>query len=142
VIAEEDEVFEATLNNWDCGASTGEGLSRVLANDIVPGVEPQNFVAAPVWLNSDRPDFVNITDTTDTNYLSIGCSVLFLNWLHTQLGKSWQEIVGAGGTTLADTYGNLKLPGNGWQQFEELIQEHYPKGTPIHLDTDNPFPLS
>ena len=33
---------------WDCGASNGEGLSRVLANDMYPGVEPANFMSAPV----------------------------------------------------------------------------------------------
>lgn len=49
VIAEEDEVFEANFKHgWDCGASNGEGLSRVLANDMVPGVEPQDFVSPPV----------------------------------------------------------------------------------------------
>ncbi len=142
VIAEEDEVFEALLNNqWDCGASNGEGLSRVLANDMVPGVEPQGFVSAPVWLNSQRQDFVNHTDPTDTNYFSIGCSVLFLNWLHTQLGYDWQDIVRAGGATLADTYKNLTGGMDGWNQFSTMIDEHYPKGTPEHLDTDNPFPL-
>jgi len=143
VIAEEDEVFEANLNNgWDCGASNGEGLSRVLANDIVPGVEPQGFVSAPVWLNSKRQDFVTKNDPTDTNYFSIGCSVLFLNWLHTQLGYGWQQIVEAGGQTLADTYRNLTGQADGWQQFSALIEEHYPQGTPVHLDNDNPFPLS
>ena len=53
VIAEEDEVFMANFGHgWDCGASNGEGLSRVLANDMVPGAEPAGFVSAPVWLLS------------------------------------------------------------------------------------------
>ena len=55
VIAEEDEVFEANFGHgWNCGFSNGEGLSRVLANDMVPGVEPSDFVSAPVWLD-DQP---------------------------------------------------------------------------------------
>ena len=53
LIAEEDEVFEAAFGHgWDCGASNGEGLSRVLANDIYPGVEPLNFVSSASWLDA------------------------------------------------------------------------------------------
>ena len=82
VIAEEDEVFEANFGHgWNCGYSNGEGLSRVLGNNMVPGVEPQGFVSPPVWLDgpSDitgliREDWVSKTDHTDTNYFSIGCS--------------------------------------------------------------------
>lgn len=142
VIAEEDEVFEATINNgWDCGASNGEGLSRVLANDIVPGVEPPGFISASVWLNSDREDFVNNTLPTDTDYPSIGCSVLFLNWLRFERGYSWQEIISKGGTTLAETYKNLTGNNDGWQQFSKVINDNYPTGTPVNLGTDNPFPI-
>ena len=88
-VVEEDEVFEAFFGHgWGCGDSNGEGLSRILANEIYPNVEPPNFVSAPVWLDNGRPDYVNRTDATDTNYMSIGCSVLFLNWLHYQLNFS------------------------------------------------------
>ena len=35
LVAEADEVFMANFGHgWDCGASNGEGLSRVVANDI------------------------------------------------------------------------------------------------------------
>src|SRR5579864_4418348 len=87
VIAEEDEVFEAAIGRgWDCGASNGEGLSRVLANAMYPGAEPSNFVTAPSWLDSNRPDWVTKNDPTagtggGFNAVSIGCAVLFLNWL-------------------------------------------------------------
>ncbi|MHB8575226.1 MAG: hypothetical protein ACYDCQ_07820 [Dehalococcoidia bacterium] len=142
VVAEADEVFMATFGHgWDCGASNGEGLSRVLANDLYPGTEPPGFVSPPVWLSNGRPDFVNNTDSTDTNYISIGCSVLFLNWLHSQLGHSWHDIIQAGGPTLADTYKNLGLQGDGWTQFRDFIQLHFPAGQPVTLQTDNPFPL-
>jgi hypothetical protein len=142
VVAEEDEVFEANFGQgqWDCGASNGEGLSRVLANDRYPGAEPLDFVSSAFWLDNGRPDFVNSTDPTDTNYLSIGCSVLFLNWLHTQLGYSWQEIIQAGAPTLAETYTNLTGQADGWRQFKTLMDTAFP-GTPSGLITDNPFPL-
>lgn len=149
VIAEEDEVFEANFRHgWDCGASNGEGLSRVLANDMVPGVEPQGFVSPPVWLDqpSDvtgvlREDWVSKTDPTDTNYFSIGCSVLFLNWLRFQLGHSWKEIIAAGAPTLAGVYRNLTGKTDAWATFSGVINAKYPPGTPSGLTKDNPFPF-
>ncbi|HEV3116396.1 MAG TPA: hypothetical protein VGY58_05045 [Gemmataceae bacterium] len=148
VIAEEDEVFEANFGHgWDCGASNGEGLSRVLANDMVPGVEPQGFVSPPVWLDgpSDtgilREDWVNKTDATDVNYFSIGCSVLFLNWLRFQLNFTWTHIIAAGTPTLAGTYQNLTGKNDGFAKFKALIDQKFPPGQPSGLTTDNPFPL-
>jgi len=148
VIAEEDEVFMANFGHgWDCGASNGEGLSRVLANDMVPGAQPADFVSAPVWLDpptdgsESRPDFVNMTEPTDRNYTSIGCSVLFLNWLRFQLNYSWQQIIAAGAPTLAVTYSTLTGLNDGFDRFKALMQKHYPEGDPSGLTTDNPFPL-
>ena len=142
VVAEEDEVFMGNFGHgWDCGASNGEGLSRVLSNELYPNTEPPGFVSAPVWLDQGRPDFVNHTDPTDTSYPSIGCSVLFLNWLHTQLGHSWHDIIQAGGPTLAQTYHTLGETGDGWTRFKQLMDSHYPPGQPSHVTTDNPFPL-
>jgi hypothetical protein len=149
VIAEEDEVFEANFGNgWNCGFSNGEGLSRVLANNMVPGVEPQDFVSPPVWLDqkSDvdgvyREDWVSKTDTTDTNYFSIGCSVLFLNWMRFQLNHTWTEIIAAGAPTLAATYKNLTGKDDGWASFTALIDQKFPPNQPSKLTKDNPFPL-
>jgi hypothetical protein len=149
VIAEEDEVFEANFGHgWDCGYSNGEGLSRVLANDMVPGVEPQGFVSPPVWLDgpSDisgalRENWVDNTDHTDTNYFSIGCSVLFLNWLRFQLHFPWPQIIAAGGPTLAQTYRNLAGKNDGWVTFKALVDARFPPGKPSGVTTDNPFPL-
>jgi hypothetical protein len=95
LIAEEDEVFEAAFGHgWNCGASNGEGLSRVLANDLYPGAEPLNFVSSATWLDAPgRPDWINNTEGTDRDYVSIGCSVLFLNWMRFQLGYSWSQIL-------------------------------------------------
>ena len=149
VIAEEDEVFEANFGHgWDCGASNGEGLSRVLANDIVPGVEPSGFVSPPVWLDgpSDitgvlREDWVTKTDPTDTNYFSIGCAVLFLNWMRFQLKFPWDRIIAAGAPTLASTYQNLTGKSDGWTAFKALIDGKFPPGKPSGVTVDNPFPL-
>ena len=140
VVAEEDEVFMANFGRgWDCGASHGEGLSRVLSNDLHPNTEPAGFVSAPVWLDGDRPDWVNQTEPTDTDYLSIGCSVLFLNWLHTALGHSWTDIIAAGDATLAAVYTNLGESGDGWTRFRSVVDAMFPAGQPSGLTTDNPF---
>jgi hypothetical protein len=82
VVAEEVEVFSAQQGaGWNCGASNGEGLSRVLATLMYPA-QLDGFNSAASWLDTpDRPDFVDVNDPTDRNYVSIGCSVLFLNWV-------------------------------------------------------------
>src|SRR5215471_12503841 len=143
LVAEADEVFMANFGHgWDCGASNGEGLSRVLANDIYKGVEPKNFVSSDVWLSSrPRPNFVDHTAPTDTDYISIGCSVLFLNWLKFQLNHSWADIIAAGSGTLAKTYKNLTGKSTAWSDFQAIINTHFPVGKKSTLGTDNPFPM-
>jgi hypothetical protein len=143
LVAEVDEVFMANFGRgWDCGSSAGEGLSRVLANDFYKGVEPAGFISSNVWLNLDpRPNFVDSTDPTDRNYESIGCAVLFLNWLRYQLNHPWTQIVAGGGVTLAETYTALTGKSTGWQDFESFINAHFPIGRKFSLKTDNPFPL-
>jgi hypothetical protein len=143
LVAEADEVFMANFGHgWDCGANNGEGLSRVLANDMYKGVEPQNFVSADVWLSlNPRPNFVDHTEPTDTDYNSIGCSVLFLNWLRFQLNHSWTDIIAAGSGTLAATYKNLTGKSTAWIDFQAVINAHFPVGKKYKLGSDNPFPM-
>jgi hypothetical protein len=143
LVAEADEVFMASFGHgWDCGASNGEGLSRVLANDIYKGVEPNNFVSSDVWLSlNPRPNFVDQTEPTDTDYNSIGCSVLFLNWLRFQLNHAWADIIAASSGTLAATYKNLTGKSTAWTDFQAVIDAHFPVGKKYRLGTDNPFPL-
>ncbi len=142
VVAEEVEVFSAAqAAGWDCGASNGEGLSRVLATDLYPG-ELDGYTTAAAWLDSpDRPDFVNNTDPTDTNPLANGCAVLFLNYLRFQLNNDWGTIVQAAAPTLGQTYANLQGAGDGFQKFSDLMEANFPAGSPSGVTTDNPFPL-
>ena len=142
VVAEADEVFMANQGaGWDCGASNGEGLSRVLAAEQYPA-QLDGFASASSWLNSSRPDYVTTNDPTDTNYVSIGCSVLFINYLRSQLGHSLTSIVQAGGPTLQDAYRVLTGSTDAFGPFATLLQRHFPSGTPVTLPNDNPFPLS
>ena len=140
-IAEFVEVFEAVQNaGWDCGASNGEGLSRVLATDAYPQ-QLDGFATAGAWLDSPRKNFVDHTLNSDTDFTANGCSVLFLNWLRFQLDYSWTQIVEAAAATLAQTYTKLTGKKDGFKQFESLINQHFPKGQPSGLTTDNPFPI-
>jgi hypothetical protein len=141
-MAELVEVFSADQSvGWDCGASNGEGLSRVLATELHP-IQLDGFATAEVWLNANRPNFVDQNDPTDRNAVSTGCAVLFLNYLHYQLGHGWTEIVTNGQATLAATYASLTGgKHDGWQQFSNLLATHYPPGNPVSLTSDNVFPL-
>ena len=90
------EVFEANFNgDWNCSNSTGEGLSRVLAECMYPGnvVKKSGKSPAATWLDGGRANWVQYNKATDQDYPSIGCSVLFLNWLRYQLGFHWDDIV-------------------------------------------------
>jgi hypothetical protein len=142
VVAEEVEVFSANQAGapWNCGYSNGEGLSRVLATELYPW-ELNGYTSAAAWLDNGRPDFVNNTDPTDTNYISIGCSVLFLNYLRYQEDFTWAEIIAAGGATLEATYQSLTGQSDGWTPFSNLLAQYFPVGQPSGLTTDNPFPL-
>jgi hypothetical protein len=146
VVAEADEVFMAAQNaGWDCAASNGEALSRVLATQAYPA-ELNGFATAAAWLNSNRPDWVTNNDPTagtggGFNPLSIGCSVLFINYLRYQLHFTLAEIVQAGGTTLQHTYENLTGSTDAFNPFAALLQRHFPVGTPVNLPDDNVFPL-
>jgi hypothetical protein len=142
VVAEEVEVFSAAQGaGWNCGASNGEGLSRVLATELYPA-QLNGFTSAASWLDtSNRPNWVDNNDNTDTNYTSIGCSVLFLNFLHDQLRFSYNEIVAAAAPTLEQTYTKLTGATDGFAQFTALLQQHFPIGQPSGVVNDDPFPL-
>jgi hypothetical protein len=143
VIAEEVEVFQAAQGTgWNCGANNGEGLSRVLAEVMYPNGIISWMYSAPTWLDSPtRPDYITITDHTDRNYVSTGCSVLFLYYLHVQLGFSWAQIVQSSGSTLEATYQTLTGKTGAYSTFTSFLQTFYPIGTPSGLTTDDPFPL-
>lgn len=140
--AEAAEVFMAQQGKgWDCGGSNGEGLSRILATELYPA-QLDGFASASAWLNSgQRPDFVTSTDPTDRNYVSIGCAVLFINYLRFQLGHGLSAIVQAGGATLEETYVSLTGGANGFAPFAALLEQQFPPGTPVTLANDNPFPI-
>jgi hypothetical protein len=142
-VAEEVEVFEAIQKKgWQCGASNGEGLSRVLAEALYPNVlEQLGYTSAAFWLNSRRPNFVGRTLPTDRSGVGNGCAVLFLYYLNIQLGFGWDKISQAGAPTLAASYKLLTGKTAPFPEFAALLGQKFPRGTPVSLQTDNPFPI-
>jgi hypothetical protein len=143
LMAEVVEVFSANQNmGWNCGGGNGEGLSRALATALYPAeISKPGFATAGVWLDGNRPNYVNRNPNTDQDALVNGCSVLFLNYLRYQLGFSWNSIVSAGASTLAKTYKKLTGKTTAFVPFKALLDQHFPPGQPSNLMTDNPFPL-
>lgn len=143
MVMEADEVFMANFGRgWRCGTSSGEGLSRVLANAIYRGAQTPDWVTANIWLDlKTRPNWVTRNDSTDGRFSSIGCSVLYLNWLRFQLRYGWREIIAAGGGTLSATYLHLTGKRTGWEDFRAFMNAHFPPGRKYRLRTDNPFPV-
>jgi hypothetical protein len=140
LVAELDECFMAAQSHWGCGNSSGEGLSRVLATDRYPAAL-DGFASAPTWLDGSRPSWVDNTEDTDRDYLSIGCAVLFLNYLRYQLHFPWAQIVAAGAPMLAATYTTLTGRADGWGRFTALVNYKYPEGMPSGVTGDNIFPI-
>jgi len=141
-VAEAVEVFEAIQGlGWDCGASNGEGLSRVLAEALHPGVL-DGYETASVWLDGSRTDWVDITNPTDRSADSNGCAVLFLNWLQTIQHNGWAQIARAGAATLAGTYQKLSGKTTAWADFGAAVNARWPAGAPSGVTTDNPWVAS
>lgn len=137
--AEVGEVLMAAqAKGWNCGASAGEGLSRVLATELHPA-SLGRFASASHWLNSTRPDWVTQTEATDRDYVSIGCATLFINYLRYQHGFVLAEIVQAAGTTLQQTYERLTGSPDAFGPFATLLEAGFPPGVTVDLPGDNPF---
>ena len=147
LVSEVDEVFMDNQNaGWKCGSSNGEALSRVLAGEIYPQEATPlqgspSFSAANSWLNNNRPDWVNNTESTDKDFISIGCGTLFINWMQYQLGFTVNRIAQAGGDTLAETYRKLCDRPDAFQRFSALLASKFPLGSSASLPNDNPFPI-
>jgi hypothetical protein len=140
VVAEAAEVFMANQEQgWECGASNGEGLSRVLATDAYPQVF--RFFTAAEWLDGPRRDFVTQNDGSDIRRDSIGCSTLFLNYLRVQLGFSWPQVVQSSGRSLATAFHLLTGRTDAFDSFSSLLARRFPAGGIANLATDNPFPI-
>jgi hypothetical protein len=157
LVSEVTEMFMLAQNRgwFDPGGtnegSSGEGLSRFLAHEFLIatglGVSEPGFELAPSWLNSTRPDYVNNVDVYDHGIdAKTGCAILFIYYLHTQLGYSIEGIIAAAASNLAGVYRNLTGDaGDPFPVFKQLLDAAYPSTTASSIpgdNPDNPWPLS
>jgi hypothetical protein len=148
------------------GNSDGEAYSRVAAQELHPrgyaqiardrpggDLSQKGIRPTSAWLNRPNPvareDWITQPEHSDADPVSIGCGILFLYFLHTQLGHSWSAIVNALGETLAGTYTALGETGSGFDRFRDLLDAHFPvpqvptsPDAPTYdFDRDDLFPL-
>jgi hypothetical protein len=138
VVAELTESFMGAQNQgWDCGASNGEALSRLLAEleSGGPGGSLSDFATGPAWDQSGRPDYIDATEPTDQNPVSTGCGMVYLYWMISQ-GYSAAQITQAGcpDGTLASNYQALAGGGNAWGDFSAAVN-----GLTGAITSDNPW---
>ncbi len=125
----------AAAAGWD--ALIGGALARALATALYPR-RIAGFTTSWVWMEGGR----NVGNAGHEPWAATGQAVLFLNYLHHQLGFRWHEIA----TTTAPTLNAIaeRLTGSSEDHlaaFRALLAVHYPVGQPSAFFPDNPFPL-
>lgn len=151
LVAEVVEIFMASSGlHWKPGDSSGEGLSQAAGFTLHPS--KTGILNGPGrWLDTsvvttppvpNRPDFVTHTDPQDGNFVSFGCSLLFIYYLRSQLGFSMKAVVQAGADSLEGVYINLTQDRNAFPQFASILETTFPSGVKSNFPgSNNPFPL-
>ena len=135
---------------WNARQAPGEGLSNLLGALL----HPQGYYDAGQgprinqWLNGGngnppRFDFVSATVDTDQDIFSYGCAILFINYLVYQLGHPLEDVIRAGGSTLAETYSRLtgQPTTAAYPAFDAVLWAHIRNSTANNFLRDNIFPL-
>jgi len=144
VAGEVIELFEAAINNgWDSGQTNGESLSRVLAVERNANLATVIVPTEQRWWRNGHRDYVTSNSATDQDEDATGCGVLFLSYLHTQLGFSWTQIATTGGSSLGATYQKLtgKDPQTGYQDFLGRLATRAQGGHLNVPSSGDPFPI-
>ncbi|MDQ6784315.1 MAG: SDR family oxidoreductase [Actinomycetota bacterium] len=128
----------AAAAGWD--PAPAGALARTLATALYPR-RIIGFTTAWVWLESDRDDFAAEPLPSPPPAAATGCAVLFLNYLHHQLGFSWREIAALAAPTLGALAARLTGSEGEPDRFRSLLAEHFRAGEPSQQQTDNVFPL-
>src|SRR5579875_295438 len=131
-VAELSECFMGTQGaGWGCGDSNGEGLSRFAAEQETPAGTMAAFATGPAWAQAGFPDWVDTTENTDQDAVSIGCSIVYLYWMVSQ-GYAIPQIVQAAGATLAGNYETLTGKTTAYQDLLAAVQN-------LTITSDDPF---
>jgi hypothetical protein len=132
-VAELSECFMGPQGGgWNCGYSNGEALSRFFSEiETHPNTLPSGFISGPSWQQAGYPDWIGRTETTDQDYPSIGCGVVYTYWMRSQ-GFSSQQITQAAGATFADNYQTLTGKTTGYADLRGAV-------TGVAITSDNPF---
>ncbi len=152
LVSEVTEMFMLAQNKGWFGAgnegSAGEGLSRFLAGQFLIanglGVTEPGFALANSWMTSPRADYVNNIDPLDHGIdAKTGCAILFIYYLHTQMGFSINSIVAGAASELSGVFKNLTgVASDPFPAFKKLLDDTYPGTTAIPgANPDNPFPI-
>lgn len=127
---------------WD--ARIGDALARTIATSLYPR-RIIGFATAPVWLDGDREEVCS--GPLGHGLSATGGAVLFVNYLHYQLGFSWHEIAASPEPNLGALSrrligdGDALGDGSSPSSFRSLMDSSFPVGLPSHLVGDNPYPL-
>ena len=149
LVAELSEIFMDYCNfksgdvTWVLDHSDGEGLSQFCALEL--HFDP-NWIVINTWLtlsdrNNSNHDWITQSKLTDGDEESYGLSLLFIYYLHFQLGKSIEDIIRHAGSTLEQTYFNLKGNSGGFNAMNTLLNFYYPLGHTSPSGKNNLFPL-
>ena len=169
-VDEMSEILMSVVGGWDAGGSGGEGLSRVIGALLHPASAPVN-VNAWLFANPTKDPSAAVADDAfrkdwisanfkggplkaggnvagDQDSYSVGCSMLFLFYLLSQLDFTIEQVVQSvpaankkGNPTLAGGY--QILTGNtvaAFPQFQRFISVWFSPNQ-AQLATNNPFPL-
>ena len=121
------------------GAEIAGQLARVLATALYPR-RIAGFNTAWLWMEGRRKDPVRDPRAQDAE--ETGGAVLFLNYLHYQLGYSWHQIAATPAPTLGTAARRLTGSEDCVTELRTLLAKHYPAGQPLPNFPDNPFPLA
>jgi hypothetical protein len=107
-------------------------LSRYFGEqETLPGSFPTWGLTGPSWAQAGFPDWVSHTESTDRNYVSTGCSVVYLYWMN-MLGFDDAQLTLAGGATLSANYQKLTGKTTAYQDLRAAL-------TGLAVTSDNPF---
>lgn len=162
-VAELAEILmQFTGYGWDPGHSPGEGLSNVLGALLHPAGYYDTGQGPRInsWLNGQsspavippykeprvippRKDFVTNAVDTDRDIFSYGCAILFINYLVHQLGHPLEDVIRAGGASLAETYARVtgRPQAAAYTALNSLLEQHINGSVTNAIQRDDIFPL-